>query len=63
LATPEYNASDFWPEVAVFEEEAVRGFFASYEILRFNVHKSSGKTPSGNLHDWHVYSVIARKPG
>jgi len=62
MATPKYNADDFWPDVAVFEEEEVMKLFANYEILRFNVHKSSGTTPSGDLHDWHIYSVIAKKP-
>lgn len=62
MATPEYSANDFWPDVAVFEEEEVIKLFANYKILRFNVYKSSGTTPSGDLHDWHIYSVIAKKP-
>ncbi|MFL0803948.1 MAG: class I SAM-dependent methyltransferase [Agarilytica sp.] len=62
MAGPHYKPDDFWPEVAVFEEKEVRAIFANDEILRFNVHKSSGITPQGEPHDWHIYSVVARKP-
>jgi len=61
MASPNYNPNDYWPEVAVFEEEEVKKIFANYEIIRFNVHRSSGTTPQGNPHDWHIYSVIAKK--
>ncbi len=62
MAGPHYKPDYFWPEVAVFEEEGVRAIFANDEILRFNIHKSSGITPQGEPHDWHIYSVVARKP-
>lgn len=61
MASAKYNAADYWPDVAVFEEAEVRGLFMNYEILRFNVHKSLGTTPSGEPHDWHIFSVVAKK--
>jgi SAM-dependent methyltransferase len=62
MAGPRYRAADYWPDVAVFEAEEVRELFAHFEILRFNVHKSSGTAPTGELHDWHVFSAVAKKP-
>jgi SAM-dependent methyltransferase len=62
MAGPKYSAVDYWPDVAVFEEEEVKELFAHFEILRFNVHKSSGVTPAGEHHDWHIFSAVAKKP-
>ncbi len=61
MASSKYNPDDFWPEVAVFSENEVKKLFAKFEVLRFNVHRSSGMTPGGEPHDWHIYSVVAKK--
>lgn len=63
MAGPDYRAADYWPEVAVFEEADVKALFAGFDILRFQVHKSSGTTATGESHDWHLFSVVARKSG
>ncbi len=62
MAGPKYSTVDYWPEVTVLEENEVKALFASFEILRFNVHKSSGIAPAGDIHDWHIFSVVAKKP-
>ncbi len=56
------HPSVFWPEVAVFEEAEVKTLFEKYEILRFNVHRTTGATLLDTPHDWHIFSVVARKP-
>jgi SAM-dependent methyltransferase len=61
MAGPAYDKNAFWPDVSVFDEEEVRGFFTGFEIYRFTEHKSSGSTPEGKPHDWHIYSVVAKK--
>lgn len=61
MASAAYNRHDYWPDVAVFDEREVRELFADYEMLRFTVHRSSGTTPAGDKHDWHIHSVVARK--
>lgn len=61
MASPAYNAADFWPVTAVFEEQEVLALFAGFEILRFKVHQYSGTTPSGQPHDWHIFAVVAKK--
>ena len=61
MADPDYDRSAFWPDVAVFDEGGVRKLFVNYEILRFNVHKTSGMTAQGVTPNWHIFSVVARK--
>jgi SAM-dependent methyltransferase len=62
MAGPAYRAADYWPDVTAFAEDDVKALLADFETLRFNVHRSSGVTPAGEPHDWHIYSVVARKP-
>ena len=61
MASAQYNADDYWPHVCVFEEQQVSALLANYEVLRFQVYKRSGITPVGEPHDWHLFSVVARK--
>ncbi len=61
MAKPVYDKNAFWPEISVFEEKEVLNIFKRYEICRFTEHKTSGKTPQGMPHEWHVYSVVAKK--
>lgn len=61
MAGSKYNPDDFWPEVAVFREDEVKKLFAKYKVLRFNEHRTSGTAPGGDLHNWHIYSVVAKK--
>lgn len=56
------NPSVFWPEVTAFEESEVIELFNNFEVLRFKTHKSTGKTPQGVSHNWHIYQVVAQKP-
>jgi len=61
MAGPEYDATAFWPATCVFAEDEVRELFKDYQIYRFTEHKSSGKTAQGIAHDWHIFSVVAKK--
>lgn len=63
MAGPAYRAADYWPEVTAFAEDDVKALLADFEVMRFNVHRSSGVTPAGDAHDWHIFSVVARKRG
>ena len=56
------NNQVFWDNALVFHEVQVKSLFRNdYEIISFTEHKSSGKNPNGLAHDWHVFSVVARK--
>jgi len=56
------NTSVFWPEAKAFEENEVKALFKNFEVLRFNTHKSTGKTSQGVAHNWHIFQVVAQKP-
>ena len=62
MAEPGDNPSVFWPEVTAFEKSEVKALFKNFEVLRFNVQKSTGKTPQGAIHNWHIFRVVAQKP-
>jgi len=62
MAVPGDNPSVFWPEVTAFDESEVIELFKNFEILRFKTHKSTGKTPQGITHNWHIYQFVAQKP-
>lgn len=61
MAQPIVDKNTYWPERSVFDEKEVRDLFDNYEICRFTEHKTSGKTPDGTPHNWHIYSVVAIK--
>jgi len=61
MAGPNYDKNAFWSDILVFDNTEVRKIFKNYEICRFTEHKSSGKTPQGEPHHWHVFSVVAKK--
>ena len=51
----------FWKTVTVLTEPEVRVLFEGYHVLRFTEHKTSGMTPQGTPHDWHIFAVVAQK--
>lgn len=61
MAGANYDKDAFWPDILVFDEKEVREIFKRYDILRFTEHKTSGTTPQGIPHDWHIFSVVAKK--
>jgi len=61
MASPNYLNKSLWPDILVFHEQEVKSIFENYEICSFTEHKLSGKTNLDELHDWHIFSVVARK--
>ena len=61
MAGPEYDKSSLWTNVLVLNERQVRSKFDSFQIQRFTEHKKSGLTPQGIPHEWHIFSIIAKK--
>ncbi len=61
MANPNEHDSVFWPDITVFEESDVRALFEKFEVLRFKVHRSTGKAPNGAAHHWHIFQVVAQK--
>ena len=61
MAGPCFDTSSFWPGISVFQENEVRALFSKFNIHRFTEHKSTGETPQGQHHEWHIFSVVATK--
>jgi len=61
MASPSYSKDSFWPNSLVFREEEVKLLFKKYEVCNFTEHRLSGETAQGVPHDWHIFSVVARK--
>jgi SAM-dependent methyltransferase len=61
MAGPNFDRDVYWPNILALDEQAVKALFKSFEIVTFNEHRSSGETPSGEVHHWHIFSVVARK--
>jgi hypothetical protein len=61
MAGPTYDKTAFWPDVTVFSAMEVKALFEGFVIRRFTEHKTSGNAPQGTPHDWHIFSVVAKK--
>jgi len=61
MANPIDSKESFWPNSLVFNEKDVKLRFINYDIFSFTEHKISGKTTQGIPHDWHIFSVVAKK--
>ena len=61
MAGPKYNKEAYWPDVLVASEEKIMQWLKGFKVESFNEHRSSGKTPDGELYQWHIFSVVAKK--
>ncbi len=61
MASLTFNRDAFWSDILVFQEHELRSKFGTFDIIRFEEHNISGKTPRGEAHHWHIYSVVAKK--
>jgi len=62
MASPNFNRDAYWPNILVFEESELRSKLKEFEIIKFTEHNVIGETPKGTPHQWHIYSVVAKKP-
>jgi len=61
MAGPNYNKEAYWPDVLVTSEEKIMRWLKGFKIESFIEYRSSGKTPDGELHQWHIFSIVAKK--
>jgi len=61
MASLSYDQEAYWPDVLVLTERQVKKCFSGFKVVSFTEHKMSGVAPGGEPHDWHVYSVVAKK--
>jgi len=56
---PHFDREAYWPDIMALDAQTVKSLFKSFKIITFNEHRSSGETPTGDLHHWHIFSVVA----
>lgn len=61
MAGPQYDRELYWPDVSVLSKQQVMKLFDRYKIESFTEHRTVGKTPDGKPHEWHIFSVVAKK--
>jgi len=61
MASPSYDQEAYWLDVLVLTEGQVKQCFSGFKVVSFTEHKISGVAPGGESHDWHIYSVVAKK--
>lgn len=65
MASSNCTEAQIWTGSLIFNEMEVKSVFMNsnnnFEICRFTEHRFSGKTVQGVPHDWHLFSVVARK--
>ncbi len=61
MAGPDFDKKSFWEHVLVFNEVELRVCLGDFEILKITEHNVVGEGPQGSPHQWHIYSVVARK--
>ena len=61
MAGSDCKREALWPEVLVVSEEQVRYWLNGFDIISFIEHRTSREAMDGKPHQWHVFSVVARK--
>ncbi|MEJ2180097.1 MAG: class I SAM-dependent methyltransferase [Gammaproteobacteria bacterium] len=61
MAGSSYNKEAYWPDVLTLSEEQVKDCFREFKVVSFTEHKTSGVAPGGEPHNWHIFSVVAKK--
>lgn len=61
MAGSEYDRKSFWSDLLVATDELLRSWLKSFEVISFTERRKQGAAPGGSRHQWHIYSVVARK--
>ena len=61
MADSSYDKDVYWSNRLVFTEEELWSKLKAFEVLKFTEHNVTGETPQGSPHQWHIYSVVAKK--
>jgi len=61
MADPDFNQKALWSKVLVSSEEQVKDCLNGFEIINFTEYRTTGESIGRTMHDWHIFSVVARK--
>ena len=61
MAGSNFDKEAFWDDILIMAEQRLRTIFETYEIINWTEYKELGKTVLGKEHNWHIYSIVAKK--
>jgi len=61
MAGPSYDRNAYWSNILTFKEEDLWSKLEALDVLKFTEHNVAGETLQGLPHQWHIYSVVAKK--
>lgn len=61
MAGPDFDRDAYWSDILVFQEDELRSKFNQFDVIRFTEHEQAGETFTGEHHQWHIYSLVAKK--
>lgn len=61
MASPGYDEGAYWSGILVFDETDLRSRLEEFDVLKFTEHNLMGETQQGKPHQWHIFSVVAKK--
>jgi SAM-dependent methyltransferase len=61
MADPDFVKKALWSKVLVSSEEQVKDCLNGFEIINFTEYRTIGESIGRTMHDWHIFSVVARK--
>ena len=61
MASPNNNNEALWSEVWISTQKQVREMLNGFETINFTEYRTTGESIGRETHDWHIFSVIARK--
>lgn len=59
--SPNNTNEALWSEVWVSTQKQVRETLNGFETINFTEYRTTGGSIGGETHDWHMFSVVARK--
>ncbi|MCG8612571.1 MAG: class I SAM-dependent methyltransferase [Pseudomonadales bacterium] len=61
MASPNNSNETLWSEVRVSTPKQVEEILNGFETINFTEYRTTDESMGGETHDWHIFSVIARK--
>ena len=60
MASPDYKSEALWGDVLIFSESKIKRELNNFEIHKWVELEVDGFTPTGEVHHWHLFIVVAK---
>ncbi|MFN2135631.1 MAG: class I SAM-dependent methyltransferase [Candidatus Promineifilaceae bacterium] len=61
MASPNNKNEALWSEVWVSTQKQVSEMLKGFDTINLTEYRTTGESIGGETHDWHIFSVVARK--